>query len=91
VRLDKTISKLQQERNILQKTSETLEIEKSKAIEKSDSLTENNKNSGKIRDFQELYDSNQKMLSYGRKINELVNKYFQTNNKKNLRPNLTSG
>ena len=24
------------------------------------------------------------MLSYGRKINELVNKYFQTNNKKQL-------
>ncbi len=31
-----------------------------------------------------MYDSNQKMLSYGRKINELLNKYLQTNNKKEL-------
>jgi len=69
----------------LQKTSETLEIEKSKAIEKSDSLTEKQqKIQEKLENFQELYDSNQKMLSYGRKINELVNKYFQTNNKKEL-------
>ena len=85
VRLDKTISKLQQERNILQKTSETLELEKSKAIKQSDNLTEKQqKIQEKLENFQELYDSNQKMLAYGRKINELVNKYFQTNNKKEL-------
>ncbi|MDO9274926.1 MAG: DNA mismatch repair protein MutS [Lutibacter sp.] len=85
VRLDKTISKLQQERNILQKNSESLEIEKSKAIEQSDNLTEKQqKIQEKLENFQELYDSNQKMLAYGRKINELVNKYFQTNNKKDL-------
>ena len=85
VRLDKTISKLQQERNILQKTSETLEKEKSIAIEKSDNLSEKQKKiQEKLENFQELYDSNQKMLAYGRKINELVNKYFQTNNKKEL-------
>ncbi|MGV8946444.1 MAG: endonuclease MutS2 [Lutibacter sp.] len=85
VRLDKTISKLQQERNILQKTSETLEKEKSKAIEQSDNLSEKQqKIQEKLENFQELYDSNQKMLAYGRKINELINKYFQTNNKKEL-------
>ncbi len=85
VRLDKTISKLQQERNILQKTSETLEKEKSKAIEESDNLTEKQqKIQEKLENFQELYDGNQKMLIYGRKINELANKYFQTNNKKEL-------
>lgn len=83
IRLDKTISKLQKERNILQQTSENLEKEKSIAIEKSDSLSEKEqKVQEKLESFQELYDSNQKMLSYGRKINELVNKYFQTNNKK---------
>ena len=38
----------------------------------------------KLESFQELYDSNQKMLSYGRKMNELLHKYFQTNNKKQL-------
>jgi len=85
IRLDKTISKLQKERNKLQKTSETLEKEKSKAIEQTDHLTEKQqKIQEKLESFQELYDSNQKMLYYGRKINELVNTYFQTNNKKAL-------
>lgn len=83
VRLDKTISKLQKERNKLQHTSETLEKEKSKAVEQTDSLTEKQqKIQEKLEGFQELYDRNQKMLYYGRKFNELVNKYFQTNNKK---------
>jgi len=85
VRLDKTISKLQIERNKLQKNSETLEKEKSKAIEKTDSLNEKQKKiQEKLENFQELYDSNQRMLAYGRKTNELLNKYFQTNNKKQL-------
>ena len=85
VRLDKTISKLQKERSKLQNTSESLEKEKSKAIEKTDSLTEKQqKIQEKLEGFQELYDRNQKMLYYGRKFNELVNKYFQTNNKKDF-------
>ena len=85
VRLDKTISNLQKERNKLQQTSETLELEKSKAIEQTGNLTEKQqKIQEKLESFQELYDSNQKMLQYGRKINELLHKYFQTNNKKQL-------
>jgi len=85
VRLDRTISNLQKERNKLQKNSETLEKEKSKALEKSDSLTEKQlKIQDKLESFQELYDSNQKMLVFGRKINDLLHKYFQTNNKKQL-------
>lgn len=83
VRLDKTISNLQKERNKLEKTSETLEIEKTKAIQQSDSLSEKQqKVQEKLESFQELFDSNQKMLGYGRKINELIHKYFQTDNKK---------
>lgn len=85
VRLDKTISKLQKERNKLQKTSENLEKEKTKTIEKSISLTvKQQKIQEKLEGFQELYDYNQKMLSYGRKINELIHTYFQTSNKKQL-------
>lgn len=85
VRLDKTISKLQKERNKLQKTSENLEKEKTKTIEKSISLTvKQQKVQEKLEGFQELYDYNQKMLSYGRKINELIHTYFQTSNKKQL-------
>lgn len=83
VRLDKTITKLQKERNKLQKTSEILEIEKDKVIETSENLQETqDKMQQKLIQFYELYDQNQKMLIYGRKINELANKYFQTNNKK---------
>ncbi len=85
VRLDKTISNLQKERNKLQRTSEDLQKEKNIAAEKSDSLTvKQDKIQEKLESFQALYDSNQKMLAYGRKINELVNKYLQTNNKKEL-------
>lgn len=88
VRLDKTISKLQKERNKLQQTSETLEVEKTKTIKQSDLLTEKyQKIQEKLESFQELYDSNQKMLTYGRKINTILNSYFQTNNKKQLLAN----
>lgn len=85
VRLDKTISKLQKERNRLQKTSDSLENQKEKGKEHLESLQEKElRIQEKLSGFQELYDKNQKMLSIGRKINELLNKYFQTNNKKQL-------
>lgn len=85
IRLDKTISKLQKERNKLQKTSENLEKEQHKAKEQTDSLSgKEAKIQQKLALFQELYDNNQKMLTSGRKANDLLNKYFQTNNKKAL-------
>ncbi|MCT4699436.1 endonuclease MutS2 [Tenacibaculum haliotis] len=85
IRLDKTISKLQKERNRLQKTSESLVKQKSKGQEHIDSLQEKeDKLQSKLSGFQELYDNNQRMLTLGRKTNELLNKYFQTNNKKEL-------
>jgi len=85
VRLDKTISKLQKERNRLQKNSENLEKQKTKGQEHLDSLQEKEQRiQDKLAGFQELYDNNQRMLSLGRKLNELLNKYFQTNNKKEL-------
>ena len=88
VRLDKTISKLQKERNKLQKNSDNLEKQKTKGQEHIDSLQEKEQRiQEKLSGFQELYDQNQKMLSLGRKTNELLNKYFQTNNKKELNTN----
>ena len=88
IRLDKTISKLQKERNRLQKTSESLDKQKTKEQEKLETLVEKEqKIQDKLEGFQELYDSNQRMLSLGRKTNELLNKYFQTNNKKELTAN----
>ncbi len=88
VRLDKTISKLQKERNRLQKHSDNLEKQKTKGQEHLDNLQEKEQRvQDKLSGFQELYDQNQKMLSLGRKTNELLNKYFQTNNKKELNAN----
>ena len=88
VRLDKTISKLQKERSKLQRNSDNLEKQKSKGQEHLDSLQEKEQRiQDKLSGFQELYDKNQKMLSLGRKTNELLNKYFQTNNKKELNTN----
>ncbi|MCF6181995.1 DNA mismatch repair protein MutS [Lutibacter sp.] len=88
VRLDKTISKLQKERNKLQKTSENLEQVKSEALLHADSLSlKHTKVQEKLENFYELYTNNQKMLVYGRKLNELLNTYFQTNNKKQFNAN----
>lgn len=85
IRLDKTISKLQKERNRLQKTSDSLEKQQSKEQKQLDTLAEKEqKLQEKLEGFQELYDNNQRMLSLGRKTNEILNKYFQTNNKKEL-------
>ena len=89
IRLDKTISKLQKERNRLQKSSDNLEKQKTKEQEHIDSLQEKEqKVQDKLSGFQELYDSNQKMLTIGRKVNELLNHYLQTNNKKHLNAEL---
>ncbi len=88
VRLDKTISKLQKERNKLQKKSDSLEKQKSKGQEHIENLQhKEQKIREKLEGFQELYDNNQRMLSLGRSVNELLNKYFQTNNKKELSAN----
>ena len=85
IRLDKTISNLQKERNKLQRTSESLQKEESKAKQFSENLSEKeSKIQEKLESFQELYDSNQRMISIGRKINEISNNYFQTNNKKKM-------
>ncbi|MFC4269489.1 endonuclease MutS2 [Polaribacter marinivivus] len=88
IRLDKTISKLQKERNKLQAKTETLEKQKTKEQEYLETLKEKEERiQDKLAGFQNLYDNNQRMLSLGRKINELLNKYFQTNNKKELTTN----
>jgi len=86
IRLDKTIAKLQKERNELQKKADGLVKERLAAEEGSAKLrVQQQKIQDKIQSFQELYDNNQKMLSFGRKANELLNKYFQKKNKKELK------
>ncbi len=86
VRFDKTISKLQQERSNLQRNTLDMEHQSSKAKVHADMLAEKEtKIQEKLESFQTLYDTNQKILSIGRKTNELINKYFQTNNKKEFK------
>ncbi|MEL4455865.1 endonuclease MutS2 [Lutimonas vermicola] len=90
IRLDKTIAKLQRERNELQKKADNLVKEQNSARAGAKKLMQQQeKIQDKIESFQELYDNNQKMLSYGRKTNELLNKFFQTRNKKELREEFT--
>lgn len=85
VRLDKTISKLQDQRRKLQNESQKLANQASITQSTNESLSDKEqKLQDKLERFQALYDENQKMLSIGRKTNELLNKYFQTNNKKEL-------
>ncbi|MGY5351319.1 endonuclease MutS2 [Wenyingzhuangia sp. IMCC45533] len=86
VRFDKTISKLQQERTNLQRNTLDMEHQSSKAKEHADMLAEKEARvQEKLESFQALYDTNQRILGIGRKTNELFNKYFQTNNKKEFK------
>ena len=85
LRLDKTIASLQKERNQLQKKSSQLEKQQLESKEgQEELLRQQQRIKDRIESFQTLYDSNQKMLSFGRKTNELFNRFFQTGNKKQL-------
>jgi len=85
VRFDKTIATLQKERSKMEKTSQTLKEEESKAREESKKMeTINVKIKQKLESYQELYDSNQKMIYIGQKIEDLAVKYFNSKNKKEL-------
>lgn len=85
VRFDKTIATLQKERSKMEKTSQTLKEEESKAREESKKMESiNAKIKQKLESYQELYDSNQKAIYLGQKIDDLASKYFNTKNKKEL-------
>lgn len=90
LRLDKTIASLQKERNQLRKKTSLLEKQQLESKEGQDELLkQQQKIKDRIESFQALYDSNQKMLSFGRKTNELFNRFFQTGNKKQLMSEFT--
>ncbi len=85
VRFDKTIATLQKERSKLEKTSQTLKEEESKAREESKKLEDTNvKIKQKLESYQELYDSNQRVIYLGQKIDDMAGKYFNSKNKKEL-------
>lgn len=85
IRFDKTIATLQKERSKLEKTSLTLKEEETKAREESKKMeTINLKIKQKLESYQELYDSNQKTIYIGQKIEDIAEKYFNNKNKKEL-------
>lgn len=85
IRFDKSIAKLQQERSKLSKTTSSLKEKEEKAAEEQRRLDEiNAKVQQKLEGFQELYDSNQRMIYLGQKIDDLSEKFFNNNNKKAL-------
>jgi len=85
VRFDKTIATLQKERSKMEKTSQTLKEEESKAREESKKMeTINSKIKLKLESYQELYDSNQRLIYIGQKVDDISEKYFNNKNKKEL-------
>lgn len=85
VRFDKTIATLQKERSKLEKTSQTLKEEETKAREENKKMeTINVKIKQKLESYQELYDSNQRIIYMGQKIDDIAEKYFNNKNKKEL-------
>ncbi|MEX2349747.1 MAG: DNA mismatch repair protein MutS [Flavobacteriaceae bacterium] len=85
VRFDKTIADLQKERAKLRKTSQSLKNEEVKAKTESKQLEEiNAKIQNKLESYQELYDSNQKLIYLGKKIDNIAETYFNNNRKKQL-------
>ena len=85
VRFDKTIANLQKERSKVRQTAASLESTEKKAREESKQLEETNQRlQHKLESYQELYDSNQKMLALGKKLDALAERYFNNKNKKAL-------
>jgi DNA mismatch repair protein MutS2 len=85
VRFDKTIATLQKERSKMEKTSRTLKEEETKAREEGKKMeTINVKIKQKLESYQELYDSNQKTIYIGHKIEDIAERYFNNKSKKDL-------
>ncbi len=85
VRFDATIAKLQKERSRLEKTGQSLKLNEKKKSAEADKLEEiNAKIQKKLESYQELYDSNQRLIYLGQKVNDLAEKYFENKRKRDL-------
>lgn len=85
VRFDATIAKLQKERSKLEKTGQSLKQNEKKKSEEADKLEEiNAKVQKKLESYQELYDSNQRLIYLGQKVDDLADKYFNNKQKREL-------
>ncbi|WP_274475529.1 endonuclease MutS2 [Mangrovimonas aestuarii] len=85
VRFDKTIAKLQKERSKLEKTERSLKVNEQKKMAEADKLEEiNARVQKKLESYQELYDSNQRLIYLGQKLDAISEKYFENKDKKDL-------
>jgi len=85
VRFDATIAKLQKERSKLEKTEQSLKVNERKKQTEADKLEEiNAKIQKKLESYQELYDSNQRLIYLGQKVNDIAEKYFTDKKKRDL-------
>ena len=85
VRFDATIAKLQKERSKLEKTGLSLKLNEKKKMAEADKLEAINlKIKKKLESYQELYDSNQRLIYLGQKVNDLSEKYFDNKRKREL-------
>ncbi|UZO80166.1 DNA mismatch repair protein MutS [Aquimarina sp. ERC-38] len=85
IRFDKSIANLQKERSKLQKTTSALQTKEQKAEEQKKQLEKTNlRIQEKLESYQQLYDSNQRMISLGKKIDDLSENYFNNKRKKAL-------
>ena len=85
VRFDATIAKLQKERSKLERTERSLKANEKKKLSEVEKLEETNaKIQKKLEGFQELYDSNQRLIYLGQKVNDLAETYFNNKRKQDL-------
>lgn len=85
IRFDKSIADLQKERSKLQKTTDSLKTKEKLTSEQKEKLEETNvKIQQKLEGYQELFDSNQRLIYLGQKIDDLSDKYFNNKRKKEL-------
>ncbi len=85
IRFDRTIANLQKERSKVRQTAASLETTEKKARKETLQLEEiNEKLQQKLESYQELFDSNVKMLTLGKKVDALAERYFNNRKKREL-------
>ena len=85
IRFAKTIAKLQKERSKLEKTERALKQNEIKKSLETDKLeTTNAKAKKKLQSYQELFDSNQRLVYLGQKISDLGERFFENKRKREL-------
>ncbi len=85
IRFDKSIANLQKERSKLAKTTSTLKEKEQKASKQEEQLRDiNAKIQQKLQSYQELYDSNQRLIYLGQKLDTISEKFYHNKKKREL-------